>query len=94
MCIRDRTKPEVKRLFEECGVENEKLETFDQTYEAIAGENASLMAANITNTRRTETVSYTHLVVISSLSDHVILYLSVFCTRLSRICLLYTSRCV
>ena len=33
------TKPEVKRLFEECGVENEKLETFDQTYEAIAGEN-------------------------------------------------------
>ena len=43
------TKPEVKRLFEECGVENEKLETFDQTYEAIAGENASLMAANITN---------------------------------------------
>ena len=48
------TKPEVKRLFEECGVENEKLETFDQTYEAIAGENASLMAANITNTRRTE----------------------------------------
>ena len=48
------TKPEVKRLFEECGVENEKLETFDQTYEAIAGENASLMASNITNTRRTE----------------------------------------
>ena len=48
------TKPEVKRLFEECGVEDEKLETFDQTYEAIAGENASLMAANITNTRRTE----------------------------------------
>ena len=48
------TKSEVKRLFEECGVEDEKLETFDQTYEAIAGENASLMAANITNTRRTE----------------------------------------
>ena len=48
------TKPEVKRLFEECGVEDEKLETFDQTYEAIAGENASLMANNITNTRRTE----------------------------------------
>ena len=48
------TKPEVKRLFEECGVEDEKLETFDQTYEAIAGENASLMANNITNSRRTE----------------------------------------
>ena len=48
------TKSEVKRLFEECGVGDEKLETFDQTYEAIAGENAALMANNITNTRRTE----------------------------------------
>ena len=48
------TKPEVKRLFEECGIEEEKLETFDQCYEATAGENASLMAANITNTRRME----------------------------------------
>ena len=48
------TKPEVKRLFEECGVEEEKMETFDQCYEATAGENASLMVANITNTRRTE----------------------------------------
>ena len=48
------TKPEVKRLFEECGVEEEKMETFDQCYEATAGENASLMVSNITNTRRTE----------------------------------------
>ena len=48
------TKPEVKRLFEECGVEEEKLEDFDARYEATAGEDASLMAANITNTRRLE----------------------------------------
>lgn len=48
------TKPEVKRLFEECGVEDEKLEAFDSCYEATAGENASLMASNITNTRRME----------------------------------------
>ena len=48
------TKPEVKRLFEECGVEEDKMETFDQCYEATAGENASLMVSNITNTRRTE----------------------------------------
>ena len=48
------TKPEVKRLFEECGVEEEKLEDFDARYEATAGEDASLMAANITNTRRME----------------------------------------
>ena len=48
------TKPEVKRLFEECGVEGEKLEDFDARYEATAGEDASLMAANITNTRRME----------------------------------------
>lgn len=41
------TKPEVKRLFEECGVEEEKMETFDQCYEATAGENASLMVSNL-----------------------------------------------
>lgn len=48
------TQPEVKRLFEEVGVEDEKLEGFDQTYESLAGEKTALMAANITNTRRVE----------------------------------------
>lgn len=48
------TKSEVKRLFEDCGVEEQKLETFDQQYEMAAGEKSSLMAANITNTRRME----------------------------------------
>ena len=48
------TKSEVKRLFEECGVEDEKLESFDEQYQMTAGETASLMASNITNTRRFE----------------------------------------
>lgn len=48
------TKSEVKRLFEECGVEDEKLESFDEQYEMTAGEQSSLMASNITNTRRFE----------------------------------------
>ena len=41
------TKPDVKRLFELSGVPEEKLETFDQTFEAAAGEKASLIATNI-----------------------------------------------
>ena len=41
------TKPDVKRLFELSGVPEEKLETFDQTFEAAAGEKASLLATNI-----------------------------------------------
>ena len=48
------TKSEVKRLFEECGVEDEKLQTFDEQYEITAGEKSSLVASNITNTRRFE----------------------------------------
>ena len=41
-------------MFEECGVEEEKLETFDEQYQITTGESASLMASNITNTRRFE----------------------------------------
>ena len=48
------TKTEVKRLFEECGVEKEKLENFDEQYKMTAGEKTSLMASNITNPRRLE----------------------------------------
>ena len=48
------TKSEVKRLFEDCGVEEEKLSSFDEQYEMTAGEKSSLMAANITNTRKFE----------------------------------------
>nr|WP_308628912.1 DUF4317 domain-containing protein [uncultured Eisenbergiella sp.] len=46
------TKPDVKRLFELSGVPEEKLETFDQTFEAAAGEKASLLATNIASSRK------------------------------------------
>ncbi len=48
------TKSEVKRLFEDCGVEENRLEHFDEQYEIAAGEKSALMAANITNTRHVE----------------------------------------
>lgn len=48
------TKPEVKRLFEDCGVEEEKLESFDRQYEMAAGEQPALMASNLTSTRKIE----------------------------------------
>ncbi len=34
------TKPEVKRLLEDCGVAEEKLDTFEQQYELVAGDAA------------------------------------------------------
>lgn len=44
-------KVEVKNLFSESGVEKEKLEEFDKNYEKVAGENVSLLAANLASTR-------------------------------------------
>lgn len=46
------TKPDVKRLFQDSGVPDEKMEEFDHNYETVAGERTALMAANITNTRK------------------------------------------
>ncbi|MFQ9156231.1 MAG: DUF4317 domain-containing protein [Blautia sp.] len=48
------TKPEVKRLLEDCGVAEEKLDTFDQQYELVAGDQPSLMASNIASPRKFE----------------------------------------
>lgn len=48
------TKNEVRRLFEDCGVEEDRLQSFDEQYEIAAGEKSSLVASNITNTRRFE----------------------------------------
>lgn len=48
------TKPEVKRLLEDCGVAEEKLDTFDQRYELVAGDAPSLMASNIASPRKFE----------------------------------------
>ena len=44
----------VEETLEDCGVEDEKLETFDNQYEAVAGEKATMVASNITNTRKFE----------------------------------------
>lgn len=43
---------EVKRLLEDSGVPDEKLDTFEHTYQAVAGEKTALLAENITNTRK------------------------------------------
>ena len=45
-------KTDVKKIFEKSGVPSEKMETFEQTFEETAGEKASLLAANITETRK------------------------------------------
>lgn len=47
-------KTEVKNLFTESGVKEEKLQDFDQTYEKTTGENVSLLAANVASTRTFE----------------------------------------
>ncbi len=44
-------KTEVKNLFTECGVEEEKLRVFEENYDKVAGENTALLAANVANTR-------------------------------------------
>ncbi len=44
-------KTEVKNLFAESGVEEEKLQEFDKNYEKMAGENVSLLATNLASTR-------------------------------------------
>ena len=49
-----RDKKQVKTLFEKSGVEEEKLETFDQLYDAAAGETTSLLVNNVANTRSFE----------------------------------------
>lgn len=43
-------KGEVKSIFAESGVEEEKLIGFDKNYEKMTGENTTLMAANVVNT--------------------------------------------
>lgn len=45
-------KTDVKKIFEQSGVSPEKMEPFDQIYEAAAGEKTSLLAANIAETKK------------------------------------------
>lgn len=44
-------KAEVKYLFTEAGVAQEKLDVLDKNYDQITGENVSLLATNVANTR-------------------------------------------
>ena len=48
------TRSEVRRVLEESGAENEHMTAFEDRYDSITGENTSLMAANITNTKSLE----------------------------------------
>ena len=47
-------KAEFKRLLEYSGVEEDKLQDFDQRYEMTAGEKTQFMATNVANTRQFE----------------------------------------
>lgn len=46
------TKPEVKRLLENSGITEEKIETFDANFDHIAGEKAEFLVTNIAETRK------------------------------------------
>lgn len=47
-------KAEVKYLLSKSGVEEDKLEDFEQQYESAAGEHTSLLASNIADTKKFE----------------------------------------
>ena len=46
------TKPEMKRLLANSGITNECMESFDTTFDHIAGENAEFLVTNIAETRK------------------------------------------
>ena len=45
-------KADVRKVFEQSGVSSEKMESFDQNYKETAGEKTSLLAENITETKK------------------------------------------
>ena len=45
-------KTDVRKVFDKSGVSSEKMECFDQNYEETAGEKTSLLATNITETKK------------------------------------------
>ena len=45
-------KTEMKKVFEQSGVDAEKMENFDRNFEENAGETATLLASNITETKK------------------------------------------
>lgn len=46
------SKPDVKRLLQQSGAPDQRMETFEQQFDAVVGENTALLAANITNTKK------------------------------------------
>ena len=46
------TKPEVKRLLENSGVTEKRMESFDANFDHIAGEKAEFLVPNIAETRK------------------------------------------
>ena len=48
-------KTDVKKIFEQSGVPNEKMENFEKNFEENAGEKATLLASNIAETRKFNT---------------------------------------
>ncbi len=46
------TKPEIKRLLEQSGVPDDRMESFDANFDYIAGEKAEFLAPLITETRK------------------------------------------
>ena len=42
----------MKKVFEQSGVDAEKMENFDRNFEENAGEKATLLASNITETKK------------------------------------------
>jgi len=47
-------KAEVKYLFQKSGVEDEQMETFDEQFDAAAGEHTTLLAGNVASTKKFE----------------------------------------
>ena len=45
------SKPDVKRLLSQSGVSSEKMEVFDEEFEAVMGEQKTVLATNIADTR-------------------------------------------
>ena len=45
-------KTDMRKIFENSGVSNEQMETFDQVFEENAGEKTSLLATNIAETKK------------------------------------------
>lgn len=46
------TKYDVKRLFEDSGIPDEQMESFEENFETVASEKTAFLASNITNTRK------------------------------------------